>query len=79
MTNSKMDELEKLGNMVRDTRALTNRKDSKAAEMLLNIENNIADWSCGKVNRWLGYAQCLLVAEGATTIDELRDIMRRYE
>ncbi len=55
---------------------ISNRKDSKANELLQNCWNNIEYWDIGKLNRWIGYAHCLLVAEGATTIDKLRDEIR---
>lgn len=54
----------------------TKRENSKAAEMLVTVMNNIETWDLPKLNRWIGYAQCLLVAEGATSIDELRDDIR---
>ncbi len=47
------------------------RHGSKAWEMLTTVLNTAGDdWSNGKSNRWIGYAQCLLVAEGAITLDE---------
>ncbi len=46
------------------------REGSKAAEMLRTVSNNMKEWSVGKSNRWIGYSQCLLVAEGAITLDE---------
>jgi hypothetical protein len=53
------------------------RKGSKAEEMMQNVLNNVDEWDIGKSNRWIGYAQCLLVAEGKITIDELRDNIRK--
>jgi hypothetical protein len=53
------------------------RERSKAWEMLIVARNNLGHWDDSKIGRWIGYAQCLLVAEGATTIDELRDEIRR--
>lgn len=50
---------------------------SKASDMFIEVLENVKDWDIGKSNRWLGYAQCLLVAEGATTIDELRVAIRK--
>ncbi len=50
---------------------------SKADRMITQVIENIDDWPIGKMNRWVGYAQCLLVAEGRTTIDELRDGIRK--
>ena len=55
---------------------ISNRKDSKANEMIQTALNNIDEWSIAKTNRWIGYAQCLLVAEGVTTIDKLREETR---
>ncbi len=49
---------------------------SKADHMISQVIENYLDWPIGKSNRWIGYAQCLLVAEGKTTIDELRDETR---
>ncbi len=53
------------------------RENSKAEEMMQTVYNNAYEWDVGKSNRWIGYAQCLLVAEGATTIDELREAVRK--
>ena len=58
------------------TMSISNRKDGKANEMLQTVKNLENVWSVGKMNRWIGYAQCLLVAEGATTIDKLREDIR---
>jgi hypothetical protein len=59
------------------------RKNSKAWEMMVTTRNNINEWSNSKIGRWVGYAQCLLVAEGVTTIDTLREdirtIIRRHD
>jgi len=54
------------------------RKNSKPWEMLVAVDNNRGDedWDTGKLNRWIGYAQCLLVAEGAITLDETMRIGR---
>ena len=49
------------------------RENSKAWEMMQTATNMAGEWDAGKMNRWIGYAQCLLVAEGGTTIDELRN------
>jgi len=48
------------------------RENSKPWEMLMAVNNNVkgSDWDVGKLNRWIGYAQCLLVAGGAITLDE---------
>ncbi len=46
---------------------------SKADRMMTSVISQYQDWPISKSNRWIGYAQCLLVAEGKTTIDELRD------
>ena len=58
------------------TLGISKRSDSKATEMLKATSNNLTTWSISKLNRWIGYAQCLLVAEGATTIDKLRKAIR---
>ena len=52
------------------------RDNSKAWEMMITARNRIGEWNDAKINRWIGYAQCLLVAEGATTIDQLADDVR---
>ncbi len=49
---------------------------SKADKMMTSVISQYRDWSVSKSNRWIGYAQCLLVAEGRTTIKELRDKTR---
>ncbi len=41
--------------------------------MLKAVENHARarDWPARKLNRWIGYAQCLIVAEGVLTLDEV--------
>ena len=53
------------------------RQCSKAHEMLTTCHNYSDEWSISKLNRWIGYAHCLLVAQGTITIDELREKIRR--
>ena len=48
----------------------TARKNSKAWEMFKAVADNVDSWPTGKLNRWIGYGQCLLVAEGEITLDE---------
>ena len=64
--------------IIQETKILA-RKNSKAFEILQNCENNLDDWSISKLNRWIGYSQCLLVAEGAITIDDLRILIKGIE
>ena len=60
-------------NILEYTRELASKRmNSKAYEMLTTVYNNYHTWDTAKQNRWIGYAQCLLVAEGAITLDELR-------
>jgi hypothetical protein len=49
------------------------RKNSKSWEMLMAASNHVhsRDWPARKINRWIGYAQCLIVAEGAMSLDEI--------
>ncbi len=49
---------------------------SKADKMMNEVITSYRDWPISKSNRWVGYAQCLLVAEGRTTIEDLRDKTR---
>jgi hypothetical protein len=48
------------------------RQNSKANEMLQTVYNMIGEWDQGKIHRWIGYAQCLLVADGSVTLDTLK-------
>ena len=57
---------------------LTNRENSKAYEMLTTVANNANTWDTGKAHRWIGYAQCLLIAEGAITLETMRNITRDF-
>ena len=59
-------------------KTLTVRENSKAWEMLMSVYNNADTWNTGKAHRWIGYAQCLLVAEGAVTLEKIRDITRDF-
>lgn len=61
-----------IGETVKDG-LLVAREGSKAYEMLRAVEQHLKDetWNVGKLNRWIGYAQCLLVAEGSVQLDEL--------
>ena len=72
----KSKDLEDTKLIARYTKNLT-VKNSKAWEMLQTVENNVDDWSVGKSNRWIGYAQCILVAEGRATIHTLREDIRQ--
>ena len=57
------------------------RENSKSWEMLVTASNHVftGDWSAGKINRWIGYAQCLIVAEGGLTLDEVKRKTRMVE
>ena len=59
-------------------KSLTIRENSKAWEMLMTVYNNASEWDTGKSHRWIGYAQCLLVAEGAVTLEEMRNITYKF-
>ena len=50
--------------------------DSKAYSMLNKAWQNIYVWNISKLNRWIGYAQCLMVAEGTLTLEEIMSITR---
>ncbi len=49
---------------------------SKQFQMAVEIRDNIQEWNEGKINRWIGYAQCLQVACGEQTLEELKDATR---
>ena len=51
------------------------RPNSKSREMFQTVMNGEYEWNESKANRWIGYAQCLLVAEGVVTIDRLRRVV----
>ena len=55
------------------------RRGSKAWEMIVAVENGLSDetWDLGKMHRWIGYAQCLMVAEGSETLDGIMIKTRR--
>ncbi len=46
---------------------------SKQYSMAETIITNLNDWDKSKLNRWLGYAQCLQVACGEQSLEELRE------
>jgi hypothetical protein len=52
------------------------RRNSKAWEMMVTANRHFDEWSNSRISRWIGYAQCLLVAEGAITLDKLKDDAR---
>ncbi len=52
------------------------REDSKEREMLETVLANIKNWDIAKQNRWIGYAQCLMVATGTITLEELKNTTR---
>jgi len=56
--------------------SISDRHCSKANELLITLYNNKSIWDIAKMNRWIGYAHCLLVAEGSTTIKRLREDIR---
>lgn len=59
--------------------ALSNVKsDDGQAEYLVSMADHMEnpDFSIGKLNRWLGFAQGVLWAHGAATIDDLKGINR---
>ncbi len=49
---------------------------SEGQRLLKNIIQNWNKWPLSKLNRWLGYAQATLVAEGITTVNDLRQQVR---
>jgi len=40
--------------------------------MLAEVQNNARIWKNDKLNRWLGYAQAILVMTGFLTLDEAK-------
>jgi hypothetical protein len=52
------------------------RVGSKAWEMMVTAGNKLDEWDDAKLNRWIVYAHCLLVAEGAITINKIADEIR---
>jgi len=36
------------------------------------------DFSEAKLNRWLGWMQCAIVADGYATLEEMKELNRRY-
>ena len=40
-------------------------------------QNNILEYPVGKMNRWIGFVQALLIAQGFTTVDAERDYTRQ--
>lgn len=52
------------------------------AEMLVKMagsdERNEPAMSMGKTGRWLGWMQASVVAAGCATLEEMKDINRRY-
>jgi len=57
------------------------REGCKAWELLKAAENNIVSkgWSIPKIGMVVGYAQCLMVAGGTITLDEVYRIIRMVE
>jgi hypothetical protein len=49
------------------------REGSKSWEMLKTVDNHAhtMDWPVRKLSRWIGYAQCLIIAEGAMSLDDM--------
>ncbi len=41
--------------------------------MAQNALNNAKEWGIAKTNRWIGYAQCLMVATGTKTLEEIME------
>ena len=74
-----MTERERTKEIIKHSRAISWRENSKANEMLLICLNNSDDWEISKLNRWIGYAHCLLVAEGATSIEALQEMVKEIE
>ena len=72
-----MSEREHTKKIIKESMLISKRENSKANEMLLTCYNYSDDWEISKLNRWIGYAQCLLVAEGATSIEKLKDMNRK--
>ena len=49
----------------------------KIARMLVSMRNKASYWPVDKLNRWLGYVQCLLIeVEGKTTTFDEREYTR---
>lgn len=46
--------------------------------MLDRIKADPTAFSDAKLGRWLGYAQGVLVANGCMTLDEMKDLNRRF-
>ena len=39
---------------------------------------DIGGFSAGKLGRWLGWAQCAVVTSGVATLEEMKEINRKY-
>ena len=52
------------------------RVGSKEREMLEKVEANINEWDIAKKNRWIGYAQCLMISTGTISLEELKSVVR---
>ncbi len=49
---------------------------SDSQRILKQVIQNWNKWPLSKLNRWLGYAQCCLVTDGITTINNIRQETR---
>ena len=49
----------------------------KARSMLETVSQEAENWSVGKLNRWIGYAQCLLVAVNDLELDDVVEMTER--
>ncbi len=57
---------------------LHSREGSKESFMFRELLDNISIWDIGRQNRWIGYAQALLVVSGSQTLQDVRDIVRFF-
>jgi hypothetical protein len=57
------------------------RENSKSWEMLKIVDNHShsRDWPARKLNRWIGYAQCLIIAEGGLSLEDVIRKTREVE
>jgi len=68
MTEQQIEKYDNLASRI----LLLSPSGSKQSKMAIEIMQNIKEWDEGKINRWIGYAQCLQVACGEQTLEELK-------
>lgn len=61
-----------------ESRVLPAEGPASAAHLRSMLDRMTPGQSEGKRNRWLGYAQGVLVALSAATLDEVKDINKRH-